>query len=352
MKKNSNKNFNKNKIKLNNEKGAIAVIVLFTVLMFIVVLIGTYMAITAKEKGQLKSDARIQSIYETEISNIDQTYIDLIGIAPYDKPYIPNGFIYIEGTWNSGYVIREISTGNEFVWVPCVTDQDRVKVNDEVVTFGKVLTGVYNNSNYGLLPENISVPEEDESVENIRKSVSKYGGFYIARYEAGIGGTVANSNLTSPKPVDGTYKPLSKAGCGVWNNIFRQDAITIAENMIDSEKTGVHSCLISGEAWDTTLQWMVNASDNKALNEGFDTNSTGKGWYSNSVHLTGYYAVNNIYDMAGNMVEFTTENNSSSASIARGGSYAYSGADSPAANRISNSGYTNSSFGFRVVLYK
>lgn len=60
-----------------------------------------------------------------------------------------------------------------------------------------------------------------------------------------------------------------------------------------------------GKCWDTTLQWMVNSSTNSSANAGYDTDSTGKGWYSNvsssTTHKTGYYAVNNIYDMAGNI---------------------------------------------------
>ena len=34
------------------------------------------------------------------------------------EPYIPNGFSHTEGTVDTGYVIKDTSVGNEFVWIP------------------------------------------------------------------------------------------------------------------------------------------------------------------------------------------------------------------------------------------
>jgi formylglycine-generating enzyme required for sulfatase activity len=107
---------------------------------------------------------------------------------------------------------------------------------------------------------------------------------------------------------------------------------------------------------------MVNASENSANepNAGYDIDSTGNGWDSNvsssTRHLTGYYSVNNIYDMAGNVTEWITENCAYfgfSNLVIRGGDYSVSGSDYPAANRLYNgSDYESKSTGFRVVLYK
>lgn len=242
----------------------------------------------------------------------------------YNKPYIPKGFKHTEGTWNAGYTIigETTSIGNEFVWVPCVLTEEQKQSaesnGDTVQIFQKTTTGKYNKDYLGfslsLLPTDTSVQAEDNSVRELETSVGKYQGFYIAKYVAGIEGTTANYDLSEEqrKATDGTYKPLSQANKGVWNYISRENAITVSKEMINYEETGVYSTLISGAAWDTTLQWMVNSSDNKIANAEYDTNSTGKGWYSDvasdRIRTTGYYQVNNIYDMAGNVWGFTTEN--------------------------------------------
>lgn len=283
----------------------------------------------------------------------------------YDDPYIPVGFKHKEGTWNNGYTIigETESIGNEFVWVPCVTsaNSSTIKDGDTVVTFKKITTGKYSTDNV-----NITGDETNSKSEEIESSVGVYGGFYIAKYEASIQGTVDNASLKDTKDgvteTDGSVKPLSQAGKGVWNYISLTEALSLSKVMIDSEKTGVKSTLISGACWDTTLQWMVNASNNKnnEPNKGYDTDSKEKGWFSdvsnNTVHTTGYYAVNNIYDMAGNVWEYTSEKskyNGNDYVVKRGGRYDTSGEIYPAANRL-NSGKSEiwKNGGFRVVLYK
>jgi len=285
----------------------------------------------------------------------------------YDNPYIPSGFIHIngEGTWNSGYIIKDITTWNEFVWVPCVLDQSKIKEGDKVEIFKKTLptttstTDIYNRYN----SINLTITgEEGTSANELEESVEKYGGFYIARYEAGIEGVIDNYNLSTKVSSNGSIKPLSKAGKGVWNYISRADAITISANMINNSST-IKTALISGAAWDTTLQWMVNSSEN-ATNEpniNYDTNSKGKGWYndvspSDTRHITGYYAINNIYDMAGNVWEYTTENckyNGNNYGVLRG---CYSGNDgsvfTAAVRSNINSTEKTAARGFRAVLYK
>lgn len=68
-----------------------------------------------------------------------------------------------------------------------------------------------------LLPQDEEVEEEDPSVSEIERSVEKYGGFYVAKYEAGIDVKVGNYQMSTKKPVDGSFKPLSQKNKGVWN---------------------------------------------------------------------------------------------------------------------------------------
>ena len=366
-----------NKEKQIRKSEGITLIALVITIIILIILAGVSINLILDKNGiaikakEGKENMQIAEEEEKDILNKVEGYIKNnvkvvirgpVAGGNYDNPYIPAGFTHTEGegTWNSGYIIRD-ELGNEFVWVPCVLDQEQVKEGDKVETFKKTLPAttattdpyyLYNKSNLTI------IQEEGTSATEIEKSVESYGGFYIARYEAGIEGTTENYLLEEKTPT--TTKPLSKKGKGVWNYITRTDAITVAASMINTQD-GVKSSLISGACWDTTLQWIVNVSENSQNepNLGYDINSTEKGWYFDisdmTRHTTGYYSVNNIYDIAGNVWEWTTENctkNGTNYIVSRGGRYYDYGYEYPAAYRDKNSTNKYDGIGFRVVLYK
>lgn len=248
--------------------------------------------------------AKIEYI-DNKIKTINEPINYYLG-GGYNEPYIPEGFRHIGvEDWNHGYTIigQTTSVRNEFVWVPCVlTEEEQQQAKDEgdtVQIFQMKLDYPKTNG--------INVTGETIEASYIETSVGKYQGFYIAKYEAGIEGTTDNYRLSTRKPTNGTYKPLSQPNVGVWNYITKNEAIRVSNVMIDYSETGAHSTLISGAAWDTTLQWITNTVDAT-----YATNSTGKGNYSGSIAVTSSnnntaYSKNNIYDMAGNVFEFTTE---------------------------------------------
>ncbi len=63
------------------ENGAIAALVVVTVLMFVLILGGTYMAITNLRKSQLRSDIRVQQIYGEAVEDIESVYEEVIESA-------------------------------------------------------------------------------------------------------------------------------------------------------------------------------------------------------------------------------------------------------------------------------
>ena len=191
-----------------------------------------------------------------------------------------------------------------------------------------------------------------------QESVNTYGGFYIARYEAGDGdanGTRRSSSSSNSNTV------VSKKGAIVYNYISQPDSITRAESMYAGK-----SKLISGAGWDRTLNWLIETKA-KTENEVFvnssswgnHNDSTGNAktnsGSSNMNYTTGRneaWKANNIYDLAGNVWDWTTEAHSSGKRVVRGGYYSYNGSNLPASVRgIDDSDYSDGSIGFRPALY-
>jgi len=242
------------------------------------------------------------------------------------KVPIPNGFTKTSDT-NSieeGIVIKD-SSGNEFVWVPCTTDG----ANGTVKYEKWCTTGIaYNNASISndTLPSGVSSEEEQ---------ITKYGGFYIARYEAGIPDSLSTAQTTAnstARNVSGV--PVSKQNAVPWNYINYTNAKANAESMYSSGS--VQSGLLTGTMWDTTMKWLQNAgysvtdstawgNYNNAEVTGITEYSTnyGEGWTSAITKPSGssyilktgnssYTNRKNIYDLAGNVCEWTNENYSSS----------------------------------------
>ena len=247
---------------------------------------------------------------------------------------IPKGFTYKEGTKDTGLVIQD-EKGNEFVWVPA-TESTYAK---DTSFPGAKPTGD------DTLPNGIT----DETAD-----VVKYGGFYIGRYEAGV-----PEGDTSPSNKTGT--PVSKKGATVWTNINYTNSKASAESMISNEY--VQTGLLTGKAWDTTCHWIEGSL--KSINELASLkDSRYYGNYKNSLspanensgtkRAAGFnenWKVKNIYDLAGNVREWTSEAYSSYF-IDRGGSYNFDGSD----YRVSCRNYyyannTDDFIGFRLRLY-
>ena len=204
---------------------------------------------------------------------------------------------------------------------------------------------------------------EDPETQSLYESVNQYGGFYIARYEAGVPGTTESTiDNTGKTTIDGTIKPTSKKGVGVWNNIPYEDNGNGAKKVAESMYTGgaVQSKLLSGAAWDRTLQWLIETGNKKFNQIIIDSSSWGNyndDTFEGNTNLieTGEYKetmANNIYDLAGNVDEWATEAYTSGIQVRRGGLYYNSGSDNPACYR-SNGGptHTSSGLGFRPTLY-
>ena len=392
---------------IKSNKGSITTVVLVTVLFFITILSTAYIVTATLRKSQLKSEVTAKEVYEHDFNNID-TIIEDLRNASYDPASegvtIPTGFYYVGGTKDSGLVISDNSAdenkykgqttvgtelqGNQFVWIPVTYSNFHLIEGYWNGSLGSMLSKDTNPSREAgsndvtpYLPgkpnaSNTTVGTAESKA--MYKSVQDNGGFYIARYEAGIanvdtnGEPIDNYSLETKVVATGDVKPLSKAGLGVWNSIAwggtssdtasdglpgsdsADGAVKVARSMYTKSATcGVTSTLCYGVQWDAVMQFLdSNYLAGNCADDSIVKNGTDKGNYSGSLESTGYYAEKNIYDLAGNVYEWTMEACKSLSRVSRGGYYGLSGSYDPASSRIStipdSSGYD---VGFRVALY-
>ena len=284
---------------------------------------------------------------------------------------VPAGFKVAEdsgSTLDEGIVITDApdgEEGNEFVWVPVKNFNEftREHFGTEAQKWWSG-TFVTNEASTNNMYEPTADGEANSSeVEKMYKSVKENKGFYVGRYEAG---TTASSGTGKRGEV------VSKKGANVYNNIGWSDsddmtdeaggAVEVARGMYTEEKgDSVTSTLIYGVQWDAIMRWMQDVPNQTGGK--YVQDSTGMGWYrdnvsGNETHRTGIDVdggknkVKNIYDLAGNVYEWTMESYDTSLRVYRGGNYRASGSGIPASYRIRyRPSDSYSLIGFRVTLY-
>lgn len=271
---------------------------------------------------------------------------------------------------------------NQFVWIPVNNETDiefnrvfkrtqgykNLKLHDMLKFCGEAdETGLNSYLKNNGIEENSIIVDETRAMY---ASVKKYGGFYIGRYEAGKG-----TNLEA----------VSKKNASVYNNIgwsnsadmtvITGGAVEKSRNMkFSNNNINITPTLCYGVQWDATLDFIdCNFITNQSVEgipkcsiNSYLVDSIGKGWYSdnfntgNANHKTGVdidteenNSQNNIYDMAGNVWEWTMESYGTNNRIYRGGSFAQIASDYPASGRgySGNSSETSNTIGFRIALY-
>ena len=264
---------------------------------------------------------------------------------------------------NKGIVVVD-ADGNEFVWIP-ITDASKFARVDWTTKYGYDVSGKWNSSGTLTTPHPLSEEIsptigwwEDKTTDeykNMVTSVTNNKGFYVARYEAS-----AN---------DDSSKAQSKRGATTWIKISQTNAIDKSKNY----NSALHSHLMYGIEWDSILNWLNgNATISKDgqntamgltdlqtnscswgnFNDSTGNAATNKG-YPQTTGKSEYWKANNIYDLAGNVWEWTQEKWSTSTFRAsRGGHYNFGGDKYPAAHRSSDIGsFTNEYVGFRSSFY-
>ena len=313
----------------------------------------------------------------------------------YKGAVIPKGFtvsgISTEQNVDNGLVIYDIPEGitpdwtnpdsvktayNQFVWIPVEVkstdtensiesfkrsvwqDNARVAGNTQSSTsFPSELT--WSNFTEPYSHDTTNNYDQTNGIANqiteLTKSIYKYGGFYIGRYEAGTSTERTSSSFqTEPFVVQQDKYPYNWVTWGKSMSDVSEGAVYLCNNLYSSTNTnyGATSMLCSGASWDSMLDFIKDSSHSI-------TDSTTWGNYENSETYTinrGKYAVyntsnythgnfqdvvneypkekgknillttgaternssKNIYDVAGNCLEWTTESYSSDDRVYRG----------------------------------
>ena len=216
------------------------------------------------------------------------------------KATIPAGFKVStkvsEQHIKDGLVIQD-EDGNEFVWVPCYYGTKPDGTPADVQAYKKHEYVTSDGWIYDLrgISEWEDVASKDATSYG-NASVTKYGGFYIGRYEAGwtdadtsnfnedIIPYMTDYNAEVTKKNINTKTPVSKANVFAWTFISQQNAKAVSEKMYAGNDS-VQSKLVDIAAWDTAVNWIT--CDIKDIAE----KSSQYGNYSNNnSNYTGWYA--------------------------------------------------------------
>ena len=337
--------------------------------------------------------------------------------------WIPNGFtisgIESEQSIDGGLVIYDIPEGttvdwtnpdsvrtqyNQFVWIPVEVNKTTEPKDTETSIASFYRTKWANNASTGGerttgLSTDYTEPYSKDSsdydgtgtgktgisaqITELTKSIYKYGGFYIGRYEAGSETERGDgSSQTAAFVVQQDKYPYNYVTWGKGMGDISEGAVYLS-NSLYTGKTGygVKSMLCTGAAWDSMLDFIKDSSHNVTSSTSWgnyldsDTYKVYRGsLYSNSTWsaadttngsdvtkntkillTTGANKRNsskNIYDVAGNCDEWTTEAFSTDVRVVRGGNYYNNGSIIPASHRISVSPtYSSYDGSFRLLLY-
>ena len=292
-------------------------------------------------------------------------------------------------------------------------DADYTSIENDL----KEYTKTYRESNscsdvYYPDDKNVGWFADETAYNNLKnsmlKSVYENGGFYVGRYEAGIaenGTSDEQTNSDGKYTIEGMPVPVSKADAYPYTYVTRTQAQNLASNVNSGTKT---SSLMFGVQWNLVLAFMSKDTAKITSTDVLTSNSTTIGNYYNSTFdlNRGKYAQNgqlgnpwknfdsalgsivvsnettgkmkkteqssssngillttggteqsnvmNIYDIAGNVYEWTLEKtfDTDYPCAFRGGSFSSAGSSIPAARHgFGSTDGRGNYLGFRVSLF-
>ena len=357
-------------ILIRKEKG-ITLIALVITIIVLLILAGVSIAMLTGENGILtqaqkakeeteKAQAKEENIlanYESVLNTYSREnteFTDTLG----NKVKVPSGFKVVnpEDNVEDGIIIEDVThgatVGSQFVWIPVGTIQTskgEVIINLDRYTFSDEGTEISQGDNEikeesGQWFHELGVSNYGNvCAKNITEFISKVNnskGYYIGRYEART--ATLRNNKDNP-----LTQLTEKQEDYIYNYVTQPQAVELSRNMYsDSNFT---SDLVNSYAWDTALVFIQKCSNKPkySLQNSLNTEELAENGTTEDI-------ICNIYDIASNCCEWTTETNCDSTLTwicsNRGGGYSDSQwlARGRGAQRNTNSVIFNS---FRPILY-
>ena len=303
----------------------------------------------------------------TGIERTNTTIQDSLG----NQVVVPAGFKIVNPDDNveDGIIIEDVShentKGSQFVWIPVgdVKTRDKGTINIELnrYTFdsnGKETKQGTNKIDNGYTEDTAANHNSSygntiaKDIDDFKTKAESSHGYYIGRYEAR---TTTERKTKGDEVIQITEKPDDY----VYNWVQQSQAATLSRGMY--VETPFESDLVNSYAWDTAtlfLQTIDNRTTDKSkkysIQNSLNIKSDGlasKG--TNKLDVSKQDKICNVYDMASNCFEWTTEtftNDSIRPCMFRGGGYYNS--NGYTSIRI-NGGVASGSgtFSFRPILY-
>ena len=290
-----------------------------------------------------------------------------------------------EQTVSTGLVIQD-ADGNEFVWIP-VNYTATGTLDDDGLDSGFKDTFKRSTTSSSFKEPAIRATGEDTEYLNMMKSVQANKGFYIGRYEAGTTEprTSSTTDISELVVKRDAYPYIYVKWGDAINTVGNVGAVYLSRHMYDKKDIGATSTLCYGVQWDAAMTFVADSthstsnstnwgnyknnawniarttakytdSKNVATGSWTDIISNKEKTSSESFLLTtgasDTFKAKNIFDLAGNVYEWTMEASNNAYRVGRGGLYDGDGSD----HRVSFRNYYNPNsggnrVGFRSALY-
>ena len=327
------------------------------------------------------ADSKTKGTVFDDVTTLEDTYGNQVKV--------PKGFKIASdsATEVTGGIVIEDATytktiGSQFVWIPVGTGENAIKkANKETVEIelgrydftknsdGTITTSEYSGSNTEDTTASHNSSRENaiaKDIEKFKTSANSNHGYYIGRYEAGVvdyNSSVSTSNSNNETNWTGytgdNIKLVCKKEQQVWNYVTQNKASELSRDMYKSEAK-VTSDLINSYAWDTAIVFIQKCgtesnSSTYSYTVGQSSTSTSAPQTTGTNILSATSKVDkqcNIFDMAGNCYEWTTETSSRSNNpcVDRGGGYNVS-LDRTSSRYGLNTSHASRGHSFRPLLY-